>query len=267
MQLGDEAPGRVQVEDVVERELLALQLARGGDRVQRRAQVAVEGGPLVRVLAVAQVLDLLEREGQAVREDVVGLGHAEAAVPSPPPARSSRRSRPRSARCGGTSSGRSRAGWARRDRPRGRAARAAACSPPGRRPRCSGGSSWRPRAAWWGRRCRRSRAPPRTARPSRPCPRTGRGSPPPPRRARCACSFSEATCAGSSRRARMPPWIAGCSVFTRPSRISGKPGDVGDGDDLHLRAAQLLGGAARRDRARSPASTRPRASSTMPSLR
>ena len=25
------------------------------------------------------------------------------------------------------------------------------------------------------------------------------------------------------RRARMPPWTAGCSVFTRPSMISGKP--------------------------------------------
>jgi hypothetical protein len=29
------------------------------------------------------------------------------------------------------------------------------------------------------------------------------------------------TCAGWSRRARMPPWIFGCSVFTRPSSISG----------------------------------------------
>jgi len=27
----------------------------------------------------------------------------------------------------------------------------------------------------------------------------------------------------SVRRARMPPWIDGCSVFTRPSMISGKP--------------------------------------------
>src|SRR5271166_5759094 len=26
-----------------------------------------------------------------------------------------------------------------------------------------------------------------------------------------------------SRRARMPPWMRGCSVLTRPSRISGKP--------------------------------------------
>src|ERR1051325_8775952 len=29
--------------------------------------------------------------------------------------------------------------------------------------------------------------------------------------------------AGSSRRASSPPWILGCSVFTRPSSISGKP--------------------------------------------
>src|SRR6185369_3206910 len=32
-----------------------------------------------------------------------------------------------------------------------------------------------------------------------------------------------AMCSRSSRRARMPPWIFGCSVFTRPSSISGKP--------------------------------------------
>src|SRR5262249_3981499 len=30
-------------------------------------------------------------------------------------------------------------------------------------------------------------------------------------------------CAGIERSARMPPWMAGCSVFTRPSIISGKP--------------------------------------------
>src|SRR5688572_19359791 len=37
------------------------------------------------------------------------------------------------------------------------------------------------------------------------------------------CSFSAAMCAGRSRRASRPPWMRGCSVFTRPSSISGKP--------------------------------------------
>ena len=37
----------------------------------------------------------------------------------------------------------------------------------------------------------------------------------------CACIC--ATCSGRSRRPRMPPWICGTRVFTRPSRISGKP--------------------------------------------
>src|SRR4051812_37485575 len=37
------------------------------------------------------------------------------------------------------------------------------------------------------------------------------------------CSFIEATWSGLSRRARMPPWTFGWSVFTRPSIISGKP--------------------------------------------
>ena len=36
-------------------------------------------------------------------------------------------------------------------------------------------------------------------------------------------SFMAATWSGSSRMPRMPPWIAGCSVLTRPSMISGKP--------------------------------------------
>src|SRR5262249_2691830 len=37
------------------------------------------------------------------------------------------------------------------------------------------------------------------------------------------CSRIAATCAGTSRRPRSPPWIFGWSVFTRPSSISGKP--------------------------------------------
>src|SRR5882762_226067 len=37
------------------------------------------------------------------------------------------------------------------------------------------------------------------------------------------CSSIELTCAGFSRRCRMPPWTMGWSVLTRPSSISGKP--------------------------------------------
>src|SRR6202167_4177562 len=37
------------------------------------------------------------------------------------------------------------------------------------------------------------------------------------------CSATAAVCAGFSRRCRMPPCTLGCSVFTRPSSISGKP--------------------------------------------
>src|SRR6218665_1028706 len=36
-------------------------------------------------------------------------------------------------------------------------------------------------------------------------------------------AWRAATCSGRSRRASRPPWIFGCSVFTRPSSISGKP--------------------------------------------
>ena len=37
------------------------------------------------------------------------------------------------------------------------------------------------------------------------------------------CAASAAMCSGTSRRASRPPWMVGCSVFTRPSSISGKP--------------------------------------------
>ena len=35
------------------------------------------------------------------------------------------------------------------------------------------------------------------------------------------CAASAAICSGTSRRASRPPWTLGCSVFTRPSSISG----------------------------------------------
>src|SRR5690349_11011515 len=41
--------------------------------------------------------------------------------------------------------------------------------------------------------------------------------------ARMPCFSIAARCSGRSRRARMPPWTPGWSVFTRPSIISGKP--------------------------------------------
>src|SRR5882724_7056364 len=37
------------------------------------------------------------------------------------------------------------------------------------------------------------------------------------------CSRAAARCSGRSRRARSPPWMAGCRVFTLPSTSSGKP--------------------------------------------
>ena len=39
----------------------------------------------------------------------------------------------------------------------------------------------------------------------------------------CRARSSAARCSGSSRSASSPPWMRGCSVFTRPSIISGKP--------------------------------------------
>ena len=48
-------PGGVEVEQVVEREVLAGDLVRSGDRGLARGRIRVEGAKLMRVLAVAQV--------------------------------------------------------------------------------------------------------------------------------------------------------------------------------------------------------------------
>ena len=58
------------------------------------------------------------------------------------------------------------------------------------------------------------------ARPSRG---TGRGSRPPDRSARCRACLHLRAVLRRSARPRMPPWMRGCSVLTRPSRISGAP--------------------------------------------
>ena len=60
--------GGVEVEVVVERRPLAPDLGRVGERPAAVGRLAVERGPLVGVLAVAQVVDLLEDDGEALRE-------------------------------------------------------------------------------------------------------------------------------------------------------------------------------------------------------
>ena len=57
-------PGRVGIGDVVVREILALHLPITGQAAGERLRVAVEGGALVRVLAVAQILQLSELQRQ-----------------------------------------------------------------------------------------------------------------------------------------------------------------------------------------------------------
>ena len=84
--------------------------------------------------------------------------------------------------------------------------------------------SWPRPGSCWARRCRCSRSPPRASRPAAPpSARTDRASPPRDRSAGCRAARARpgarARRAGPGcRRAR-----CGCSVFTRPSSISGKP--------------------------------------------
>jgi len=61
----------------------------------------------------------------------------------------------------------------------------------------------------------------------------------------CACI--EATCPWLSRTASSPPWMAGCSVLTRPSIISGNPVDFGHVEHFEARICERPGGAAGRD--------------------
>ncbi len=67
-----DAVGGIEVEQVVERRPLALQLGRVGQRPAAVRRLAVERRALMRVLAIAQVVDLLEDDGQAARERVAG---------------------------------------------------------------------------------------------------------------------------------------------------------------------------------------------------
>jgi hypothetical protein len=66
VELGGQLPAGVQIDDVVEAEFLALQLARAGD-AQARA-VGVERGALVRVFAVAQRLRQRQVDAQCRRQ-------------------------------------------------------------------------------------------------------------------------------------------------------------------------------------------------------
>src|SRR5580765_8680173 len=68
-----------------------------------------------------------------------------------------------------------------------------------------------------------------------------------------------------SRRARMPPWIAGCRVLTRPSIISGKP--VTSETGITARPASLSARAVPPvETSSKPRAARPRPRSTMPVL-
>ena len=71
----DAFPRRVGIGDVVVRELLALQLPGRDERARRGREVAIERGALVRVLAVAQVLQL-DEAAVRLRRELVALGDA-----------------------------------------------------------------------------------------------------------------------------------------------------------------------------------------------
>src|SRR5690606_16051014 len=79
------------------------------------------------------------------------------------------------------------------------------------------------------------------------------------------CSAMVSRCSALSRRASRPPWIFGCSVLTRPSRISGDPVCAATSvtarpDSASSRAVPPV------DSKRTPRAASARANSTMPVL-
>ena len=74
LELAHEPARRVEVEEVVVGELLALVLAHHREQVHAGADLLVVGGALVRVLAVGEVGDLLVGADEQRREVVVALG-------------------------------------------------------------------------------------------------------------------------------------------------------------------------------------------------
>ena len=225
---------RVGVVDVVVAQLLALQLARGGDAGARGGE-GVERRRLVRVLAVAH--GLLQRAGDRP------CGPAT-------PRRPGRRTRPRSPRrrrrCG-RRRGRRAGGAGPASCRRPSAPPAPRPCPPARcRPRRRRGS-WPPSGSSPGRRCRCSRRTRRSPRRAPPWPRTGRGSRRAGRSAPMPCSVIAAACSGASRTPSRPPCTTGCRVFTRPSIISGKPVSSATSFTGRPAAAMAARGAAGRD--------------------
>ncbi len=72
-------------------------------------------------------------------------------------------------------------------------------------------------------------------------------------------------CSALSRRASRPPWIFGCSVLTRPSRISGEPVWAATSVTVRPESASSLA-VPPVDSRRTPRVARARANSTMPVL-
>ncbi len=74
-----------------------------------------------------------------------------------------------------------------------------------------------------------------------------------------------ARCSGRSRSARMPPWMAGWSVFTRPPSISGLP--VTSSTGVHRMPASVSAAAVPPlETSSQPSRDSPRANSTRPVL-
>ena len=65
----DAFPGGIRVGDIVVGQFLALQLGVGGDAASDGIDFSVEGGALVRVLAIAQRFNTIKGELQPGRED------------------------------------------------------------------------------------------------------------------------------------------------------------------------------------------------------
>ena len=217
---------------------LPCSCSHAGEQVRGRADARVERGLLVGVLAVAQVHDLLVGLAPARREILAGARREPGRDRRVVAGRARERLRRRALCASPTTAGR-----------RTRAARRApARSLRGPRPRRRTRCSWRRRGSSSDRRCRCSRS----TSSSEASPRAtvcSNGYRFTHTRSTCSipCSLAARRCSSSSRRASSPAYRRGCSVFTRPSIISGKPVKSSIERTAIACAIELAGGAAGRD--------------------
>ena len=73
LELAGELESRIQIDQVIEGQLLALQLDCVGEHRCKIGVLTIEGGTLMRILSVTQIAHLVQRQEQFLRKALVQL--------------------------------------------------------------------------------------------------------------------------------------------------------------------------------------------------